>query len=472
MGFYNGTALELLCQQVVIDNPDVAGVISPDSVFINGPVVARNFDGRNTQATFVGIPGKGLTGEVTLNYDRINLLSFTGQRYFQVEVASKAVTIEDAIPDFNEAFGLNLTPGDFSVPKTPLVGGITFTNLEIAISPTSALFTGKLRIYWRRKAVGIYPNSGPGTKELRIGDEQLGYFGTVTGVLMPTNGDIINGVMAGSGITPPAVGSTVRDWMKFYYKGKVIFIPKSNMSGTTWDNLYKSGSMYSQDDPNYKVNPGTDKVIVEQNKVFAFTSKDEVFYFHHRLPRGSEEIIQVIGTASKTFGEDYELVSKLNNGVWGTETGIVLFGNNWMSQHHVPGAGNESTYIIFNFSGVGAMSMPKTNSYNYVPILELVDPKDALIGVADFRGVYLAPNSPIPAEIEPAVAELLPIVPDAARTIHLTPATLDLSNSDGILPIVPDDVSTLKLTPAVVTVKNTNGKTDLVDSDGELGTFN
>ncbi|QQO90646.1 putative virion structural protein [Erwinia phage pEa_SNUABM_42] len=473
MGFYNGTALELLCKQVVIDNPDMAGLISPDSVVIHGPVSARNFGGRNTLANFVGVPGKGLAGKIDLYYDRINLLSFTNQKYLPVSVAGDAVTLEDAIPDINDALGLNLMADDFTSPKTVLSGGISPTNLSFAIKNTSPLYTGSLNVSWTRKPVGVYPNSGPGPQELRIGNEDLGYFGIVSAIDMPNGTQIANGVVAGTTITPPASGGTTVGWMKFFYKGKIVFIPKTNMAGVTWNDYYKAGSLYSQDDPNYLVNPGTDKVVVPQDKVFSYTdTKNRTFYFHHRLPRGSDVIDQKIGSNLLTFGEDYALVSRLNGGEWGTEPGIALFGNYWMSQHRIPG--NDAWYIIFNFRGSGFMGMDKTSKYNYVPVLELVDPSQALIGVADFTVQYTMPNGPVFAVAEPAVNDLVPIAPITTAELLHTPPAVSVESTESIVPIVPAPTDSIRFTPAVATatIRTPNSKFPLDEADGELDTFN
>jgi hypothetical protein len=476
MGFYNGTAMELLCQQVVRDNPAMAGKITPDTVAVNGSAVARTANGRNSQITFVGIPGKGFLGELTLSYDRINLQTFTGTLYLPVEVSAGVTTYADALPDINEQLGLNLTRADLNAPDTVLTGGITFTSLSLAIAATSPLYTSSLRISWRRAAVGVYPDSGPGTQELRVGDEQLGYFGVVSGGLMPTSQQVVNGALSGSGITPPTIAApTAPDWLKFFYKGKVLFIPKTNMTGTTWDNYYKAGSAYGTGDPNAVLNPSTDKVVTEQDKIFSFVQNNKGYYFHHRLPRGSETLYQNPGSGSVTLGEDYALVSKLNGGEWGTESGIALFGNYWMSQHRIAGDNNAGYFCIFNFLGQGfAGQTLKSTAYNYVPILELINPNDVLLPIADMDARLAVVASPATVMIEPMVTELAPISLTEVATLSLTPATAVARNEDSLTPLAPEEESyTLRLTPVVATttVKVPASKTDLAVTNGTLGGF-
>lgn len=471
MGFYNGTAMELLCQQVIRDNPSMAGRLTPDAVTVNGTAVARNNNGRNTQITFVGIPGKGFLGELTLSYDRINLLNFTGNLYFPVQMSAGVTTYADALTDINEQLGLNLTRADLAAPDTVLTGGvITFANEILAIAAGSALYNGSLRISWRRAPVGVYPNTGPGPTELRVGDEQLGYFGVADGGLMFTSQELVNAILEGTGLSATA-NNTTYEWMKFFYKGKVLFIPKRSMPGTTWDNYYKAGSAYGSDDPNGPLYPGSDGVVVAQSKIIAKRNGDTSYYFHHRLPRGS----QTVAIAGNLTGEDYGLVSKLLGGEWGTETGVIIGGGAtfYMSQHF-SNASQPQYYTPYDFKGTYSnASVSKANAYNYVPVLEYVDPNDVLLPLTDITGKYNMVVKPASVESVPLTTELVPIVPLAPVTTKLTSAPTTVSNEDRLLPIAPLYVSTLHLTPAPVTVtlRKPGTKTALNDTNGVLGDF-
>ena len=73
MGLYTEPSMELLCQQVVRDNPELAGRISADSIGVRGIPAETTKNGRNTVITLVGKPGKGFSGECTVYYDRLTL---------------------------------------------------------------------------------------------------------------------------------------------------------------------------------------------------------------------------------------------------------------------------------------------------------------------------------------------------------------------------------------------------------------
>jgi hypothetical protein len=471
MGFYNGTAMELLCQQVIRDNPSMAGRLTPDAVTVNGTAVARSVNGRNTQITFVGIPGKGLLGELTLSYDRINLLNFTGNLYFPVQMSDGVTTYTEALPDINDQLGLNLTRADLAAPDTVLTGGtVGFTSIDIAIAAGSALYNGTLRVNWRRTPVGNYTGTGPGPTMLLAGDEQSGYFGVVPAAEMFTAQELVNAILEGTGLSAN-VGTASYDWMKFFYKGKVLFIPKRPLVGTSWDNYYKAGSAYGSDDPNGPLYPGSDGVAVQQNKIIAKRSGDKSYYFHHRLPRGAENIIG----SSSLAGEDYGLVRKILGGEWGNEPGTTIgqAGVYYMSQH-IGNASQPQLFSIYTMKGEYFNSqISKTQTYGYVPVLEYVNPDDTVLPVSDFSGKYNITVTPPVVTYTPQVNELSPIVPLATRTTLLTSPATSVSADDGLMPLTPLAAATPKLTPATVTASTRvpNAKTSLNTTNGVLGDF-
>lgn len=93
-----------------------------------------------------------------------------------------------------------------------------------------------------------FPNSGPGTKYLMIGDENLGYFGEVEVPEMPSQ-------MRVQGDLPLPVGAGLASvynprfyWWKFFYKGQVLYYPSDSIfNGTTWDTTYNAGLIYGVD---------------------------------------------------------------------------------------------------------------------------------------------------------------------------------------------------------------------------------
>lgn len=88
--------------------------------------------------------------------------------------------------------------------------------------------------------------SGPGVKTLKFGNEDLGYFGTVTDDELFTTNEVLDftGLTAGNTIT-----ATTYFWFKFILKGRVIYIRSFPMKTTiSWADLYKAGLVYGTTD--------------------------------------------------------------------------------------------------------------------------------------------------------------------------------------------------------------------------------
>lgn len=86
------------------------------------------------------------------------------------------------------------------------------------------------------------PYTGPGPQELLRGDWERGYFGEFSAPEMPNRAEITALVKGGgSAYTEPT-------WLKFIYKGKILFIPKGNPTQSiSWNMLYASGLIYGMD---------------------------------------------------------------------------------------------------------------------------------------------------------------------------------------------------------------------------------
>lgn len=129
-----------------------------------------------------------------------------------------------------------------------------------------------------------YPDSGPGTKKLRHGDEQLGYFGEVSQSELFTLADLMDQT---SFWTP--VPYRTLTWVKMFYKDDVIFFPLTPIaSSTSWNSLYEAGLVYG-DNTNGKyptANP------TPQNKML-FKGRDN---FRIRLFKVSNTDPEIIST--------------------------------------------------------------------------------------------------------------------------------------------------------------------------------
>jgi len=125
------------------------------------------------------------------------------------------------------------------------------TNLSIFnyTNKSDGTIAGQDHYGWRPvlELVGVakeYPGSGPGQKWLQAGDEQLGYFGEVSASEMITNAALKTHLGHASGSVRADQG-----WLKFFYKGKVVFIGKNTYcTSLTWNNLYAAGGIYGTKD--------------------------------------------------------------------------------------------------------------------------------------------------------------------------------------------------------------------------------
>lgn len=93
-----------------------------------------------------------------------------------------------------------------------------------------------------------FPDSGPGSKNLLYGNEQLGYFGTLTQAEFLSLGKIRNAFNFYSGLDE----SAAYEWIKVFYKGRVLFFPRTTIAyNMNWNQLYAAGLVYGVDGPGY-----------------------------------------------------------------------------------------------------------------------------------------------------------------------------------------------------------------------------
>lgn len=87
-----------------------------------------------------------------------------------------------------------------------------------------------------------FPDSGPGSKFLKAGNEQIGWFGEVSGALMFQGVEVSDFL----GLTAGTVNKEVNNnWLKFIYKGKYLFVCKDGVrANLTWTDIYKAGGIY------------------------------------------------------------------------------------------------------------------------------------------------------------------------------------------------------------------------------------
>lgn len=95
----------------------------------------------------------------------------------------------------------------------------------------------------------FFPDSGPGTKWLKKGDEQLGWFGEVNSAELFTGEQVMGAANFWTGVNASIQYLSGNIWLKFFFKGKVIYIAKRPLKSTVnWIDIYNAGLLYGTRD--------------------------------------------------------------------------------------------------------------------------------------------------------------------------------------------------------------------------------
>lgn len=91
-----------------------------------------------------------------------------------------------------------------------------------------------------------FPNSGPGRKTLVKGNEDIGYFGTLTSTELFAGWEVSSFLGLTAGLVSKELDNI---WMKYIYRGKFLFLAKEPLrTSVTWNDLYKVGAVYGTKD--------------------------------------------------------------------------------------------------------------------------------------------------------------------------------------------------------------------------------
>lgn len=84
-------------------------------------------------------------------------------------------------------------------------------------------------------------DTGPGGKELIAGDRQAGYFGDLTGTEFTSGNNLASLI----GLTVGTALNTDTDWLKFMYKGRILYVPKKPLRvDLSWSDLHQKGAVF------------------------------------------------------------------------------------------------------------------------------------------------------------------------------------------------------------------------------------
>lgn len=93
-----------------------------------------------------------------------------------------------------------------------------------------------------RQGQQYFPDSGPGTKFLKAGNADIGWFGLVTSTELFQGWEVSSALSLTAG---SAFNDTNTVWMKFVYYGKYLFVAQQPIRRfLSWNDVYSVGGMY------------------------------------------------------------------------------------------------------------------------------------------------------------------------------------------------------------------------------------
>lgn len=331
MGQYSKPAMVLLCEQIQRDNPELDIELNAETLMLLSDPLTTNLgsSGRNTRIRVNGIMGKGTSGKRELFYDRINLAKLYGPAKIAASAPATATVVKDMLDSLNDLLGLKLTVSDLANPDAPLGTGAAQGSFTLTINTKSVSYTGSLVIKWTRAPVGTFPQSGPGTKVMRFGSLEAGYFGIVPESELFNKVAFYNAINDGSeanvgDLAPESPGF----YFKFAYKNRFLFVPATPLiDNISWLAIYNKSGLYGPTQQAHNVPEGTAKVDQSQ-RIINVMEKSKLWQLKPKLAAGSQldPASSVNYTDVNRGGEWYDLfrhTTKLgpsSTGAWDDKT--------------------------------------------------------------------------------------------------------------------------------------------------------
>jgi len=475
MQFYSKAALQLIYDQVNRDNPNLPVALSPTNAALTKTpvVVSVGTYGRNTRVEFTAYPGSGLQGKITLYYDRINLsqlINFAPTIYAKASI----LTQKAMLATINDALGITLSDTDLASPDAAITApNAAVQSATFSIINTSPAFTGSLVFSYQVKSSGFYPKSGPGPKNLLLGDTVMGYFGTVDPADMFSHAELIKAAFLKT-YKPTTYGGT-EGWYKFFYNSKVLYLPINPVGyNVEYATLYSEGLVYGTDDTGkYPMSPA-----VNQNRMLGRDSVSEGrFYFRVRLPSlGPDPFTNGTPGSGNYQGSEAQMFNYLVSGKWASLNNVhwnlyCLFQNSVSG--NTAAAFKLATLSLGGWTNAGKGTVGGSGSSNWYwfPVLELVDTTNTLLGLDTPFGQMDMSLKTIPFNIEQSL-QVSVLQPGSPKTIDFLPITFDVDQSLYVKPIIPGQPKTVDFRPIPFKTEiYTPAKIDLGKTSGELDDF-
>jgi hypothetical protein len=231
-----------------------------------------------------------------------------------------------------------------------------------------------------------YPNSGPGTKMLILGDENVGYFGLVPQAELFTAPALRTAV----GLTSGTQNVWTGNWIKMFSRGKVIFFPDMALNNDiSWASLYLAGITSGRDN----IDAAGASTPTIQRKVVTHGDRQLVVRLFHGAPSYLADIPATlnmgIADARLGYSEWGQIICRLNTedtpgwtgerwklfpptSLMGTTT-VSSAANRWAWCSPDSMAGFQVNYQhMINNNYINAIRDNRT-IYLWYPVLELID---------------------------------------------------------------------------------------------------
>lgn len=451
MGLYSKTSFDLLCEQVNRDNPELEVPFSRSTVvLLQGPMTNNlGSSGRNTRVIFNGIQGSGVVGKKEMFYDRTDIGRIYGPAKITASAPATAVVVKDMLPSLNSQLGLELTAGDLATPEAPLGMGTTIGSFVLTINSKSVAYTGALNISWKRAPVGVFPESGPGSKTMLFGSLEAGYFGVVPEALLFNKIAFFNAINDGQ--TPDIAGASIAPEMpgyyyKFAYKNRFIFVPATPlMDNVSWLSIYNKSALYDPQRQEHFLPEGTAKVDQTQ-RMLTVKEGSKLWQLKPRLASAATDdpSATVSYTAANKGGEWYDLfrhttkVGPSSTGAWDDKPHLGQQEHYEWLTNTLDAAGFVSAFAYIPKSQVGT-SIDKSNntSRRWRPVFEVVNDLNLLQGVK-FGGSAVTGRLPsVVVNIElPPLSDRLAGVKNVTGTIDApAPGPIVEITMEGLFPL-------------------------------------
>lgn len=247
-----------------------------------------------------------------------------------------------------------------------------------------------------------YPKSGPGPKTLQYGNDQAGYFGTLTQSQLFTPTELYN--QLNIPLLGPSTDATML-WGKFYYRGAVVYLPTRPLNtppqAFNWEMLYQMGLVYGTDNdgpfPSPVGSPYNQRTLVVKKL------EGKVAGFKVKLPAAGSKDPLAAGTS--TTGELGELLANIlaigvgsGSGKWDSlDPTVVNLNVGFMTQSSITGVTANTAYSRWinnqpnSFTVAGYSKTSYSVSVLWWPVLEYINPDEHQLDLINFTVTQAAP---------------------------------------------------------------------------------